>query len=77
VRVLEYNDQASGVLALEAGGSGSFTQVTLHPEVLVSAESDTALAIELHERAHSLCFIAASVNFPVLVEPRVARQMAS
>jgi len=28
-------------------------------------------AIELHRKAHELCFIANSVNFPVLHEPEV------
>jgi organic hydroperoxide reductase OsmC/OhrA len=28
-------------------------------------------AIALHEQAHRLCFIAASVNFPVRHEPTV------
>ncbi len=45
--------------------------MTLRPRVTVSEESMTPVARELHGRAHELCFIANSVNFPVLHEPTV------
>jgi organic hydroperoxide reductase OsmC/OhrA len=53
-------------------GGGHFTEVTLRPRVTVSEESMRDAAQELHGRAHELCFIASSVNFPVLHEPRIA-----
>jgi hypothetical protein len=55
-----------------ADGGGQFERVVLHPEVRVSAESNLAQALELHERAHALCFIARSVAFPVSFEPHVS-----
>ena len=52
-----------------ANGGGRFTSVTLHPKVAITAASDAAKARELHHKAHELCFIANSVNFPVNCEP--------
>jgi len=37
--------------------------------VTITPTSDPAKAIELHEEASKLCFIALSVNFPVHHEP--------
>ncbi|MSR32974.1 MAG: OsmC family peroxiredoxin [Gemmataceae bacterium] len=71
VRVLAYQDQAEGVMKETAGESGKFQKVTLKPEVLLAHEMDSIKARELHERAHALCFIANSVNFPVECEPLI------
>jgi organic hydroperoxide reductase OsmC/OhrA len=68
--VESYEDNASGVLVTAADGGGRFTQVTLRPRV--KAKGDAGPIAALHERAHKLCFLANSVNFPVLREP-VAR----
>lgn len=69
VTVTAYTDAATGSLRLNRDGSGEFTSVILHPRVVLADESQRALADSLHERAHQLCFIARSVNFPVLNEP--------
>ena len=69
ITVTEYADDARGTMVETAGTGGHFTEVVLRPHVRVSAGSDTALATQLHERAHRLCFVANSVNFPVLCEP--------
>ena len=71
VVVTGYVDDAEGTMAETADGGGRFTNVTLRPRVRVAAGSDRALAASLHERAHHLCFIANSVNFPVACEPGV------
>jgi organic hydroperoxide reductase OsmC/OhrA len=68
--VLEYVDEASGVMAETSDGGGRFTDVVLRPQVILAADSDLDRAVELHERAHHLCFIANSVNFPVRCEPQ-------
>ena len=73
VVVTAYRDRAEGTLTLEKDGSGRFTEVVLRPEVTITPESDAAKADALHEKAHRLCFTAASVNFPVRAEP-VTRQ---
>jgi organic hydroperoxide reductase OsmC/OhrA len=43
----------------------------LHPRVTISAGSDAEKARALHTRAHSICFIANSVNFEVRNEPEI------
>jgi organic hydroperoxide reductase OsmC/OhrA len=65
VVVTEYVDRAAGTMAENADGSGQFTEVVLRPEVTVSAPGMVAATDALHERAHQMCFIARSVNFPV------------
>jgi organic hydroperoxide reductase OsmC/OhrA len=72
VVVVDYVDEAEGVMQQTPDGGGHFTEVTLRPRVTVSEESMTDAARELHGRAHQLCFIANSVNFPVGHEPRIA-----
>ena len=72
VVILDYIDQAEGSMQQTPDGGGHFTVVTLRPRVTVSEESMMDAARELHGRAHQLCFIANSVNFPVLHEPTVA-----
>lgn len=68
--VLSYEDEAEGTMTLE-GGSGRFTGVLLKPRVTLAAGSDLAAAERLHEQAHKVCFIAASVNFPVRHQARI------
>jgi organic hydroperoxide reductase OsmC/OhrA len=73
VVVTEYRDAASGTMVENKDGSGSFTEVTLHPRVKITAESDAERAFALHEEAHRLCFIANSVKFPVKNAPEILR----
>ncbi len=67
--VLGYEDSAEGFMAESTDGSGHFTGVTLHPVVTFAELVDAELMRTLHERAHHFCFIANSVNFPILCEP--------
>ena len=67
--VTAYEDDAVGTMAQEGEG-GRFTSVTLRPAVTISA-GDPELAASIHEEASALCFIASSVNFPVLHQPRI------
>jgi organic hydroperoxide reductase OsmC/OhrA len=76
VVVDSYVDHASGSMVEEADGGGHFREVVLRPVIHLSAESDEALARRLHDRAHALCFIARSVNFPVKHEPEIRRASA-
>ena len=71
VVVTAYRDDASGVMATNPSGSGAFSEVTLRPRVTLSPQSDPVRAQALHAEAHHLCFIAASVNFPVHVEAEI------
>ncbi len=70
VIVTAYDDQAVGTLLEVAATGGHFTEIVLRPTVTLQAGSDAAVAEQLHERAHHLCFVANSVNFPVRCEPR-------
>jgi len=69
--VTDYIDQATGTMFETLNGGGRFKEVTLNPIVVVEDPSMISLAIELHKRANKLCFIAKSVNFPVLHKPEV------
>jgi organic hydroperoxide reductase OsmC/OhrA len=71
INVVAYEDNAIGTLLLKPDGGGIFESVTLRPVVTVGPGSDEKKALELHEQAHDLCFIAASVKIPVLHEPQI------
>ncbi|WP_158166422.1 OsmC family protein [Mycolicibacterium smegmatis] len=67
--VTAYRDRPAGTMTESSGGSGAFVDVTLHPEVTLADGSRREDAAALHEKAHEMCFIANSVNFPVRAEP--------
>jgi organic hydroperoxide reductase OsmC/OhrA len=69
--VIGYQDEAKGTMVETEDGGGHFTQVTLQPAVTVAAGADTRVALQLHEKAHHHCFIAKSVNFPVVCQPSI------
>jgi organic hydroperoxide reductase OsmC/OhrA len=70
VIVVDYSDNATGVMAELPDGSGRFTEVMLHPLVTVASTEMEADARALHVKANSMCFIANSVNFPVHHQPK-------
>lgn len=70
--VTGYEDRAEGTMIETEDGGGRFMEVMLKPAVTIRAGGDSELARGLHDRAHHLCFIANSVNFPVRCEPTVA-----
>lgn len=74
VNVVAYRDDASGVMCEREDGGGAFAQVELRPKVTISM-GDRAKALQLHEKAHHLCFIANSVNFPVEVVAEIVEDM--
>jgi organic hydroperoxide reductase OsmC/OhrA len=61
--VVSYEDRAEGTMEESSEGGGRFVRVTLHPHVRVTGSAE--LAETLHQRAHELCYIANSVNFPI------------
>jgi organic hydroperoxide reductase OsmC/OhrA len=71
VVVTAYEDHPEGTMLEEADGGGRFTRVLLRPRVTITAASDAQRARSLHERAHALCFVARSVQFPVECEPAI------
>lgn len=70
--VTGYNDEATGTMQETADGGGRFTEVVLRPNVVTSTPANDAIVNGLHHRSHDLCYIAASVNFPVRCEPALA-----
>lgn len=70
--VTGYRDRAEGTMRLTADGGGHFEEVILRPAVTILSGGDAQLAHSLHERAHHLCFIANSMNFPVRAEPTLS-----
>lgn len=74
--VLAYEDDARGEMTL-IDGVMRFSEVSLHPRVTIADPARIEEAHALHERAHALCFIANSVNFPVHHEAVVSAAKAS
>jgi len=71
VTVLAYRDEPSGTMVEDAVKGGYFAQATLRPKVTIAKGSDAAKARALHGAAHQKCYVANSVNFPVVCEPDV------
>lgn len=71
VIVVNYQDRAIGKMVETIEGGGKFTEAILKPIVTITATSNRELATNLHTQAHHLCFIANSVNFPVLCQPSI------
>jgi organic hydroperoxide reductase OsmC/OhrA len=70
--VESYVDEPTGVMEIVGGGGGGrFVRVDLRPRVRIADSARNDAAIALHHRAHELCFISNSVNFPVECEARV------
>lgn len=71
IRVVDYTDDAHGVMVESSMKGGHFTEVTLCPIVTITNAAMLEKAHELHKKANELCFIANSVNFPVRHQPVV------
>ena len=71
VTVTAYRDEPVGTLVEDAVKGGYFTLVTLHPKVTIARGNDPDAARKLHHPAHAKCFVANSVNFPVVCEPEI------
>ena len=63
-------DDATGVMEVDAAGGGKFTEVVLRPVVTIAGGSLPAAA-DLHTKAHALCFIANSCSVPIRHEATV------
>ncbi|MFC5430663.1 OsmC family protein [Paraburkholderia denitrificans] len=68
--VLAYVDAAEGTM-LDTPDEGRFTQIVLRPRVTLRTGDDRELAEQLHHTAHAKCYVANSVNFPILCEPAI------
>ena len=63
--ITDYQDDAEGTMVLASDGGGQFSRVVLRPRMTITDSARIGEAEALHARAHRLCFIARSVNFPV------------
>lgn len=70
VVVTAYTDSAVGIME-QKGMGGRFTEVVLRPMVTVADAAMADRALAAHAEAYENCFIASSVNFPVLHEPTI------
>ena len=69
--ITDYEDDAAGTMVLASDGGGQFSRVVLRPRMTITDSARIGEAEALHARAHQLCFIARSVNFPVEHQPTV------
>jgi organic hydroperoxide reductase OsmC/OhrA len=74
IRVLSYEDRASGTMRLDRSGGGRFAEVILHPRVTIADASQIERARSLHDEAHTKCFIASSCSIPVRHVPEVTKR---
>lgn len=71
ITVVEYVDTASGTMALNPDDSGQFSEVVLRPQITVLEAGRDDDVREVNAKAHRLCFVARSVNFPVRHEATI------
>jgi organic hydroperoxide reductase OsmC/OhrA len=63
--ITEYVDEASGEMVEHPDGSGEFTRVVLRPRMKITDAARAEDVRAIHHRAHAVCCLARSVNFPV------------
>ena len=69
--VHHYTDNVTGRMIESTEGGGKFKEVLLHPQVVVASANMVERAIQLHHKAHAICYIANSVNFTVSTHPTI------
>lgn len=72
ITVVDYQDQATGLMAEQEGGAGHFESVILKPEIVILESDKQELAMKLHQKANEMCFIANSCNFEIGHEPVIS-----
>ena len=71
IAVTGYTDEALGEMDEHEDGSAEFTRVVLRPRMSIADPARAAEAIAMHHRAHQVCALARSMNFPVEHQPVV------
>ena len=69
VIITSYLDNATGTMIEHESGGGNFIDVILNPICQVAEASMIEKALELHHKAHEICYIANSVNFEIKCNP--------
>ena len=66
ITVVDYKDKATRDNERKnKKNGGQFTEVVLHPTVIITDHSQIEKANELHKEANKMCFIGNSCNFPI------------
>lgn len=71
VEVVEYTDNATGLLERGDDRLYSMPKITLRPRVVVEDETKVDKVHRLLEKAEAVCLISRSVNSEIAVEPTV------
>lgn len=71
IEILSYEDNAVGALE-KHGSTMKFKEIVLKPIIKLANSADHEKALALHDKAHHICFIANSVNFPITIEPTIS-----
>jgi len=67
--VESYADEAAGELGRTGPGKVAITRITLRPRIAFTGRQPGAAELDrLHHEAHDRCFIANSLNCPIVVE---------
>ena len=67
--VESYEDEAVAEMGRTGPGKIAITKITLRPRIaFAGAQPDAAAIDRLHHEAHERCFIANSLNCPIVVE---------
>ena len=74
IAVLSYRDEAEATMLEDPNGAGRFVAAVLRPKITIRPGGDIAAATRLHHDAHTHCFIANSVNFPITCEPIITTE---
>lgn len=69
--VQTYEDTPQALMRIEKNGAGQFVSAELQPVITITQADQKQLAESLHSQAHRYCFIANSVNFPILLNPTI------
>jgi organic hydroperoxide reductase OsmC/OhrA len=69
--VAEYIDDARGTITVTKDGNARFSEVVLHPKVVIANKDMIAKALQLHSEANRVCYIANSCNFNVRHMPEI------
>jgi organic hydroperoxide reductase OsmC/OhrA len=72
--VTDYVDDAVGTVNVNPDFSGEFSEVVLRPRITITDAARIDDAKALNAKAHAVCFIARSVNFPVRHESTVVAE---
>jgi organic hydroperoxide reductase OsmC/OhrA len=77
ITVTDYTDETWGEFQEHADGSGEYTRVVLRPRMVIAQPDRIEDVLEIHRKAHGLCAMARSVNFPVEHEVEISYQRSA